>query len=313
MPEEPLSTLAIELSVQIFKSLDNFDTATSLSTTSRSFRGIYETHTISICFWILCRTVSCYIEAFEYVKAQPLEVIYASRIEDTTPVPIMVAKQFRKNANIACQALQCYESQMIECVSNKERMGRYESERSYRSDRISNPGGLTEAQRICFLQVWYRIHTIACLPHERIPYDVLAYLDILELEQMREVMCWLICICSEVLQLELCIRSHYEWLQGPTRKPEHLKWSIDEEDWNILNNHLNAQYRRVSKTYFNDQSRNDRATLFCFYDLYMDKKALNGRSMADLRPRTGERRALDRDLRFTPQRRVRKLESMNLE
>ena len=96
------------------------------------------------------------------------------------------------------------------------------------------------------------------------PCDMLASWDILELVQMREVMCWLRDFCPEEHKGMLCINFQYEWLQGRISSPEILQCSINGENWNKLQNRLEAQYQDLTKTSFDDPSLPSRAPLFCF-------------------------------------------------
>ena len=317
MSGNSLLDLSTELIIEIFKSTKSFATATSFSSTSRIFRAIWKMHSRRICYEILSDTIICYDQAFAYVKAQPLAVIgpehYAiaqpladkspEHIGDTTPVLTKVVRQFFDNADIAYRAWQFYEDLVSEYVFDETRMTRYVSNKTF--GHGDNQGG----QCISFLQAWYRIHTLAC---DTLPCDMLASLDILELEQMREVMCWLRDFCPKEHKRMLCITFQYEWLQGWIPSREFLKCSINEEHWNTLQNRLKAQYQELTETYFDNRSRPIRASLFCFYDLSLDRQSGNRTtSIADIEPRTGERHALDRLYRFDPQRHIRKFESTN--
>ena len=288
MSGNSLLTLPNELIIEILKSTNSFATATSFSSTSRKFRAIWEMHTRWICYGILSDTITCYHQAFEYVKAQPPAVIgpehYAiaqpladispKHIGDATPVLFKILRQFLDNADIAYRALQFYEDLMSEYVSDESRMTRYVSNKTLGHD--DDQGG----QRISFLQAWYRIHTLAC---DTLPCDMLASLDILELEQMREVMCWLRNFCPEEHKRMLCITFQYKWLQGWIPRSEIRKCSINEEHWKKLQNHLQTQYQILTKTSFDDRSRPIRASLFCFYDLSLDRKSGNRTtSIADI-------------------------------
>ena len=109
----------------------------------------------------------------------------------------------------------------------------------------------------------------------------------------------------------LCITFQYEWLQGRV-SPEVIKCSINGEHWNKLQDRLEAQYQDLTKTSFDDRSPPSRASLFCFYDVSLDRQSRDRpTSIADIEPRTGERHALDRLYKFNAQRQIRKLESTN--
>ena len=194
MPGNSLSTLPNELIVENFDSTDSFATAKSFSSTSRFFRAIWKMRSRRICYGVLSGTSTCFHQAFEYLRAQPPAVISPERyaiaqplahisleyIEDATPVSFKVFRQFLGNADIAYRASQFYEDTMSEYVSDESWMTRYVSHKT------SGHGEFEGDQGISCLQAWYRIHTLAC---EKMPCDMLASLDILDHEQMREVMC----------------------------------------------------------------------------------------------------------------------------
>ena len=124
---------------------------------------------------------------------------------------------------------------------------------------------------------------------------MLASLHIMELEQRREVICWLRDFYPEEHKRMLCITFQKEWLQGRSSSPETLKCSVNEEHWNELQNRLKAQRQDLTKTFVDSRICPTRASLFCFYDLSLDRQSKDRpTSIADIKPRTGERHALDR-------------------
>ena len=170
---------------------------------------------------------------------------------------------------------------------------------------------MREVQRISFLRAWYRIHTLACDP---LAYDMLASSNIPELKQMQEVMCYLRDFCTEDHKRMLCITFQYEWLQGWISSPESLKCSIKGEHWNKIQNRLKAQDQDLTKMSFDDRPCPTRASLFCFYELSLDRQSRDRpTSIADIEPRTGERHALDRLYKLEPPRRIRRLERTSSE
>ena len=227
-----LSTIPNELILQIFKSTDSFATVTLLSSTCRRFRSIWDTHMPSVCHAILVRTLTCYNQAFEYVRAQPLEDAGSGQIQDTTPIVVKVTKQFLDNADVACRALQLYETQLIQGPSCE----------------TCGPSRLTGAQRTSFLQAWYRIHTLASLPTDPLPYEMLASLDLLEFEQMLEVMCWLMYWCPENHRSELRISLQNGCLEGRLWYRRLPKSSIAAGDWHDLMDRLNALHQDLKRS-----------------------------------------------------------------
>ena len=275
-----LSIIPNELIVQIFKSTDSFATVTSLSSTSRQFRSIWDTHMPSICHAILVRTLPCYGQAFEYVRAQPLDDLGSGQIEDTTPMVIKVTKQFLDNADIACRALQLYEAQLLQGPSCE----------------TCGPRGLAGAQRTSFLQAWYRVHTLASLPTDPLPYEMLASLDLLEFEQMLEIMCWLMYWCPENHRSELRISFQNGCLEGRLWYRRLPKSSIAAGDWHDLMEHLNNLHQDLKRSPSRDRPLKSGELWFwhlMVHELFIDTKDLKkGISIAKMLPMIGEWDAL---------------------
>ena len=163
-----LPALPIEIVTEIFKSTANFSTATALGSTCREFQSVWKSNTASICYAILVRTITCYDQAFQYVQLQQLDAVSSGLIDATDLLAVEATEQFFENANVACLALQLYETQMIERV--------FEAPEGvpWAMQICPSPERLTEAQRGCFLQAWYRLHTLASLPSDPLPYSILA-------------------------------------------------------------------------------------------------------------------------------------------
>lgn len=210
MSADPQSRFPNEIMIQIFKSCDSFATATSFSSTCHKCQSIWTTHAPRICYAILLRTIQCFYEAFQYVKAQSLDPKRFDQSEDMGARVISVTKQFRDNADIASLALHLYETQMIEHLSQASH----------------DPRRLTEAQRDRFLQAWYRIHTLASLPTDPLPYDKLASLDLLEFEEMMDAMWWLMYSCPDERRNDLRINFQVDYFEARLRFRQHPKSSI---------------------------------------------------------------------------------------
>ena len=182
MSASSLPALPVEIITGIFKSTDDFSTATALGGTCRELHSVWKSNAASICYALLVRTIPCYDQAFQYVQVQQLDTVSSGVLDRTDPLAVEVTKKFLQNADDAHLALQLYDIQLSGIVS-----GVHEAFPSYQQRlRI-----LTEAQRGCFLKAWYRLHTLVSLPSDPLSYSILAALDRLEFEQMRDVLHWL--------------------------------------------------------------------------------------------------------------------------
>ena len=268
MSASSLPALPTELITQIFKSINDFATATALSSTSRRFQSIWKTHSASICYAILVRTIPCYDQAFGYVEAQPLDTASPEQTDNTAPLASKVAKQFCKNADIASRALQYYDSSLSDLV----------------------PSRLTEADRTCFLQAWYRIHTLASLASDRLPYEMLASLYFLEFRQMMEVLRGLMDYCPDEHRSELRITYQNGQLEGLLWHRQLPKSPISAQHWydlairlDSLSADLNESRVRswkLEKIYWNLMVLQTRVDI---------KKTGKGVSLADMLPLIKER------------------------
>ena len=204
MSTSSLPALPAELIIQIFKSIDNFATATALSSTSRRFQSIWKTSSPSICYSIFARTIPCYHQAFEYVRAQPLNAASSEQTEDMDLLASKVTPQFYENAFTALM-VQLYEADVIK-------------------RGVGGPSSMAEAQYTCFLQAWYRIHNLTSLANmarNRLLYDLLASLDLLQFEQVTEALRWLMHCCPNEHEFELRIKKiHPGVVDCPSRDSE---------------------------------------------------------------------------------------------
>ena len=243
MAANSLPGFPTEIIIQIYILIANFATATALSSTSRRFRSIWETYSATICYAILVRTIACYDDAFGYVKAQPLDDARSEKIRDTGLVAIEVVKQFHENAAIACLALRYYEAQVSESVS----CGTF------------GPRNWERAQRTCFLQAWYRIHTLASLSSDPLPNGLLPSLSLLEFKQMMVVFCWLMYRCPEEqrVKLHICYRiDSQSRIRGLPKSP------ISPLHWYNLEAYLSSLNDVLVEYLLNDQCSKCGGVLF---------------------------------------------------
>lgn len=186
-----LTALPIEIITEVFKSTDDFSTATALARTCRGLHSIWKSNAASICYALLVRTIPCYDQAFQFVQVQyaqvqRLDTVSSGLIDVTDRLVVKVTKQFLENADVAHEASTFYGNQIIKRFSKGPEVGPWPMQTFPRLEC------LTEAQRGRFLKAWYRLQTLAILPSDPLPYSILASLDRLEFEQMRDVLRWLV-------------------------------------------------------------------------------------------------------------------------
>ena len=116
MSASSLPVLPIEIVTDIFKSTDNFSTATTLGRTCRGYQAIWKSNAASICYAILVRTITCFDEAFQYVLLQPLDTVSSEMVDETNLLAVKATEQFFKNADVAHVTLELYETQMMKTV-----------------------------------------------------------------------------------------------------------------------------------------------------------------------------------------------------
>ena len=267
MSANSLPGLPTELITQIFKSTKYLATATALGSTSRRFRSIWETNSASICNAILARSIICYDQALEYLKAQPLDTVSLEQTEDMGLVATKLITKIFENAHIASWAWERYEGELIDSVS---RGGH---------DR-SSP---TEAPRMCFLQAWYRIHTLASLSRTNDPLlcSTLAAMDLLEFEQMTVILRWLLdlrnCTGNSLRAVE-----YQSWPYGVYKSP------IPAQDWKDLEIRLESVNEDLHKSPLDTRPLKSKAEMdwrFMVHELYLDvKDSGKGVRLADLLP-----------------------------
>ena len=266
MSTSSLPALPVEIITEIFKSTDDFSTATALSRTCRGLHSVWKSNTASICYALLVRTIPCYDQAFQYVQVQHLDIVSSGLLDATDSLAIEATEQFLENAEVAHAALQLYETQMIKRVSKASEGGPWPIQ------NCPSPRRLTEAQRGYFLKAWYRLHTLASLPSDPLPYSILASLDRLELEQMRDVLRWL------WDELPAQFRLMHE---GGHRFFARFKSHIAEKQWHELEGRLNS----LSKELPGELFRRYNYWRFILHEVYLDnEESGKGDSLADKLP-----------------------------
>ena len=278
MSVSSLPALPIEIITEIFNSTDDFSTATALAGTCRGLHSIWKSNTTSIYYALLVRTIPCYDQAFQYIQVQQLETVSFGQIDATDWLAAEVTEQFLENADAAHEALQLYETQMIKEVSKASEGGPWPMQ------NCQSPGGLTEAQRGCFLKAWYRLHTLASLPGDLLPYSILASLDRLEFEKMRDVLRWLRIELprKSMTRHEPCIR-HSDLVggEGSYRHDALVKSHITKKQWHELEGRLKPLFKELPR---------DLCPWFSFWqfivhECYMDiEDSGKGDSLADKLP-----------------------------
>ena len=241
-----LPALPIEIITEIFKSTDSFSTAAALAGTCHGLHSVWKSNAASICYALLVRTIPCYDQAFQYVQVQQLDTVRSGLIDVTDLPAVEATKRLVENADNAHVASQLYETQMDKLVpSDPDEVPR--AVQIYQS-----PERLTEAQRECFLKAWYRLHTLASLPSDPLTYSILASLDRLEFEQMRDVLRWLRIqfISKRGTKYEPRIR-RFNFIRGFYQHVALVKSHITENQWHEINGRLNSLFKKSPSRLFN--------------------------------------------------------------
>ena len=276
MSASSLPALPVELITEIFKSTDDFSSATALGGTCRGFHSVWKSNAASICETLLVRTIPCYDQAFQYVQVQLLDTLSSGLLDVTDPLAVEATKQFLDNANDAHEALQLYETHMIGMVSVGPGGGPWHRE------TCPSPESLTEAQRGCFLQAWYRVHTLASLPSDPLPYGILDSLDRLEFEQMRDVLRWLwIELPTKYRRIYMPCSRHSEFIGGDRLNGPRVKSHITGKKWYQLEKGLKSFFKELPRGLISQFS----FWRFILHEVYLDTEELGkGDSLADKLP-----------------------------
>ena len=191
---------------------------------------------------------------------------------------VETTERFFKNADVAHVALQLYENQLATKVFETPDV-------VCRAMQIyQSPERLTEAQRGCFLKAWCRLHTLASLPIDILPYNILASLDRLDFEQMRDVLRWLRIEPprKRMTRDGLCTR-HSDLVggQGSYRHGALVKSHITGKQWRELEGRLNSLLKELPR----GLSRLSSFWKFILHELYLDnEESGKGDSLADKLP-----------------------------
>lgn len=181
MPPKTLTDLAPELLIQIFKLSKNFTVATSLSRTSHKLFTVWQLNLEVICQAILPRTVRFYAQARELIDAQE-RVKGAERSVHGYQFSIDQAQRMWKGAETAADAFDYFQ----DCFLDSQPWGPED-----------NREMLTRAEERDFRKAYYRATTLATLGEESLPSRMLSSWNRLELNQVRDVMDWVVVFHDE--------------------------------------------------------------------------------------------------------------------
>lgn len=189
MPSKILTDLAPELLIQILKSSDNFADVTSLSSSSRKMFIVWEMNIDTICEAVLARTIDCFEQACGLLAAQERAegeehsvFGYQSAVDRTRWV--------LEDADLAARALVHFEKHAFYYCS----LG---ADRSFGRDTFS------ATERTEFLRAHYRASTLATLSKEPLPSGLLSTWNLLDLEQVKDVVEWIVIYGDQDEKLDL--------------------------------------------------------------------------------------------------------------
>ncbi|KAM0794803.1 hypothetical protein BDR22DRAFT_826612 [Usnea florida] len=269
MSASSLPALPVEIITEIFKSTDDFSTATALGGTCRGLHSVWKSNAASICYALLVRTIPCYDQAFQYVQVQQLDAVSSGLFDGTDVLAIGATKQFLQNADDAHLALQLYEIQL-----SREYSGVHRTMPVYQRLLVI----LTEAQRGSFLKAWYRLHTLASLPSDPLLYSILASLDRLEFEQMRDVVRWLWIELPSKRITRHEPRIRHSDLIGGEESGALVKSHITGKQWHELEGRLNSLFKE-------ELCRDVAFWYFICHEFYWgNEESWKGNSLADKLP-----------------------------
>ena len=160
-----LVSLPTELVIEIFKAVDSFDTAATLSKSSRRLRGIWKLNADAI----LPSVVECFPQARELAHAQE-EARAPLRVSPPPSWSSETAQRISSNATLISLILPNYESRVIRASAL----------------RGARRAGLTRKERADFIRASYRAMTMAAADRPAVSHSVLAQLDMLEYMQLKE-------------------------------------------------------------------------------------------------------------------------------
>ena len=191
MSQASLPALAPELKIQIFKSMDSFSSVAILSSTSRTFHNLWKSDAKSICDAVLQRTIECLPEAqvlldaenssYQTIDAQDLGT--SQEGHDAFQQAILRSQRLLVNADAALLAFEKFRYEMFEV---------------FESDRKMSP-----LERTPFVQAYYGVMTVLYFSWEGTTRPLIASWDMLHLQRVSEVMCFLCKQYPESLQKPL--------------------------------------------------------------------------------------------------------------
>ena len=169
--EASLPHLPCELKIQIFGFMDSFSAVTALSSTSRTFNGIWKVNANHICDAILQRTLESPVEAKALIKAQ----------QSTRPrKDKKKLKENQKDQN----GYQQTTKRLQQYLANED-MASWSLE-SF-EDR---PTGrrLSSRDRAHFMQAYYRARVLVLLSTDGIPRSLITTWNMLDFKRVHEVL-----------------------------------------------------------------------------------------------------------------------------
>lgn len=169
-----LVSLPTELVIEIFKAVDSFDTAATLSKTSRRLRGIWKLHADAI----LPSVVECFPQARELAHAQE-EARAPLRVSPPPNWSSETTQRISSNATLISLILPDYEFRVLSASAQ-----RGASRASVL--RGARRAGLSPKERADFIRASYRAMTLAAAGRPAVAHSLLARLDMLAYMQMKE-------------------------------------------------------------------------------------------------------------------------------
>lgn len=175
MSQASLPGLALELKIHILKSMDCFSSVANLSSTSRTFHGIWESNTKPICDAVLHRIIECSLEAKVLLDAQDscqqavvVQDLDTSQ-EEHGPCQRAIKRTQRMlvNADKASSVFSGCDNHMV---------------------KIKICRRLSPTERTDFIRAYYRALAMVLLSREAIPETLIASWDMLDLQRVLAVL-----------------------------------------------------------------------------------------------------------------------------
>ena len=170
MPAAPINTLAAEVVSQVFRSREDFLSATNLSKASRRFQAVWQQDIDQISYAILQNSIECTHQVYEYLSAS-IEVgkttLHGNKREMATAKTLVI----KDRASNAGKAIFLF----MKFVSNQS----------------PKEAAITPTTRRDFIKAYHRAWTLATLAPQSPPHQMITSMDLLELLQLREVLMWM--------------------------------------------------------------------------------------------------------------------------